>query len=102
MTYTCKIFCVGRGGEEIKTKKKWEATHISKEFVPDCLVWCILLVFFWAAFEQAGNVLNVWADQSTDRFITEAARPPSVIPEVIEAKVISRSEVPADFHPGAA
>ncbi len=32
----------------------------------------IFVVFFWAAFEQAGNVLNVWADQSTNRYLTRA------------------------------
>ena len=50
------------------------------------LVLGIFVVFFWAAFEQAGNVLNVWADQTTDRFITQEAEPPKVIPDVPKEK----------------
>jgi dipeptide/tripeptide permease len=50
------------------------------------LVLGIFVIFFWAAFEQAGNVLNVWADQSTNRYITEEAKPPKVVEEVKEDK----------------
>jgi POT family proton-dependent oligopeptide transporter len=48
------------------------------------LVLGIFVMFFWAAFEQAGNVLNIWADQQTSRYLTQQAPPPQVIPEVIE------------------
>jgi dipeptide/tripeptide permease len=58
------------------------------------LVLGIFVVFFWAAFEQAGNVLNVWADQSTNRFITEDAKAPRVIPEVSEEKAKKGDEIP--------
>ena len=44
----------------------------------------VFVIFFWAAFEQAGNVLNVWADQATNRFLTQDAPKASVIPEVHE------------------
>ena len=47
----------------------------------------VFVVFFWAAFEQAGNVLNVWADQQTDRYLTEEPRPPVVKPGVPKAEV---------------
>jgi POT family proton-dependent oligopeptide transporter len=36
------------------------------------LILGVFVMFFWAAFEQAGNVLNVWADKHTDRFLTTA------------------------------
>jgi amino acid/peptide:H+ symporter len=48
------------------------------------LVMGVFVMFFWAAFEQAGNVLNVWADQATNRYLTKEAPPPEVIPTVIE------------------
>ena len=48
------------------------------------LILGIFLIFFWGAYEQAGNVLNVWADQSTNRYLTQKAPPPQVIPKVIE------------------
>lgn len=44
----------------------------------------IFVMFFWAAFEQAGNVLSLWADQQTNRFLTEAPPAPSIFPEVHE------------------
>jgi dipeptide/tripeptide permease len=43
----------------------------------------IFVVFFWAAFEQAGNALNLWADKTTDRYLTTApANPPALFPEL--------------------
>lgn len=46
----------------------------------------IFVVFFWAAFEQAGNALNLWADKSTDRFLTTNAPEPPLFPEVVESE----------------
>ncbi|MEK6675403.1 MAG: peptide MFS transporter [Planctomycetota bacterium] len=40
----------------------------------------VFVVFFWIAFEQAGNVLNVWADQTTNRYLTETPPTPSTYP----------------------
>ena len=39
------------------------------------LILGIFVMFFWAAYEQAGNVLNIWADQSTNRYLTRKAPP---------------------------
>ena len=33
----------------------------------------IFVVCYWAAAEQAGNALNLWADQTTDRYLTAPA-----------------------------
>jgi len=52
----------------------------------------IFVMFFWAAFEQAGNVLNIWADQHTDRFLSKEATEPQVSPEVIEDKPKTEQE----------
>ncbi|MEZ6093313.1 MAG: peptide MFS transporter [Pirellulaceae bacterium] len=41
----------------------------------------VFVVFFWAAFEQAGNAMNVWADQTTNRYLTEAAPSPEIYPD---------------------
>ncbi len=48
------------------------------------LILGIFVMFFWAAYEQAGNVLNVWADQDTNRYLTTEAPRSEVIPTVIE------------------
>jgi POT family proton-dependent oligopeptide transporter len=36
----------------------------------------VFVVIFWAGFEQAGNVLNIWADQSTNRYLWTDPSPP--------------------------
>jgi len=41
-------------------------------------------IFFWAAFEQQGNALNLWADKVTNRYLTQVAPLPSVFPDVAE------------------
>jgi POT family proton-dependent oligopeptide transporter len=38
------------------------------------------VVAFWAAGEQAGNALNVWADKVTNRYLTTQAPPPPLYP----------------------
>jgi POT family proton-dependent oligopeptide transporter len=45
----------------------------------------IFVVVFWAAAEQAGNTLNVWADQTTDRYLTHA-QPPVPTPPAKQPK----------------
>ncbi len=42
------------------------------------LVLGFFVMIFWLAAEQAGNVLNVWADKNTDRNITEPMDPAEV------------------------
>lgn len=44
----------------------------------------IFVIFFWGAFEQAGNVLNIWADKNTDRYLTRPALPPDIVPKIVE------------------
>src|SRR4029077_5661854 len=63
------------------------------------LVLGIFVMFFWAAFEQAGNVLNVWADQQTNRYLTQTAPTPRVIPEVVEDKEAPKSETQKQSAP---
>jgi POT family proton-dependent oligopeptide transporter len=45
----------------------------------------VFVVFFWAAFEQAGNAMNIWADKVSDRYLTTPMQPPRIYPEVKEA-----------------
>lgn len=42
----------------------------------------LFVVFFWGAFEQAGNAMNIFADKTTERYLTEVPPTPSVYPEV--------------------
>lgn len=40
-------------------------------------VLAVFVVFFWAAFEQAGNAMNLWADQVTNRNLSGAPSVPA-------------------------
>ena len=42
------------------------------------LVLGVFVMLFWLAGEQAGNVLSVWADKNTDRYITAPMKPAEV------------------------
>jgi len=42
----------------------------------------VFVVFFWSAFEQAGSAMNVFADKTTNRYLTEEAPPPPIYPAV--------------------
>ena len=41
----------------------------------------VFVALFWSGFEQAGNVLNIWADKTTNRYLTRPAKPPPLYPE---------------------
>ncbi len=41
----------------------------------------VFVVFFWSAFEQAGNAMNVWADQTTNRYVTGTQPTAEVLPK---------------------
>jgi len=42
----------------------------------------LFVIFFWAAFEQAGNAMNIFAGKTTNLYVTEAAPPPSIYPAI--------------------
>jgi len=63
----------------------WILKHLSmavRDRVLAIYVLAVFVVFFWGAFEQAGNAMNVWADQTTNRYLTGEPPVPSVYPEV--------------------
>ncbi len=63
------------------------------------LILGVFVMFFWAAFEQAGNVLNVWADKNTNRYLTQDAPEASVIPEVVEDQPKTNAEGKEEARP---
>ncbi|MCZ6683244.1 MAG: peptide MFS transporter [Planctomycetota bacterium] len=62
----------------------WILTHLSlavRDRVLAIYALFVFVVFFWGAFEQAGNAMNVWADQTTNRFLTDTPPAPSPYPD---------------------
>lgn len=45
----------------------------------------VFVIFFWGAFEQAGSAMNIWADKTTNRYVTQTPPPPSEFPEAENA-----------------
>lgn len=63
----------------------WILKHLSvavRDRVLAIYVLAVFVVFFWGAFEQAGNAMNVWADQTTNRFLTETPPDPTLYPDL--------------------
>ncbi len=58
------------------------------------LILGVFVMFFWAAFEQAGNVLNVWADKHTNRYLTKEAPPADPVPSVVEDETKAEGDQP--------
>ncbi|MEK6798815.1 MAG: peptide MFS transporter [Planctomycetota bacterium] len=42
----------------------------------------LFVIFFWGAFEQAGNAMSIYADKTTNRYLSDEPPPPSIYPEV--------------------
>lgn len=49
-------------------------------------------IFFWAAFEQAGNALNLWADKTTNRYLFKAMPEESKYPPSIDSVIVKEGE----------
>src|SRR5262249_16264233 len=67
----------------------WIATRVQfalRDRVLAIILMGIPVAAFWAAAEQAGNALNIWADKTTDRYLTATAPPPPVFPAQEAAK----------------
>ncbi len=55
-----------------------------RDRVTTIIVIGLFAIFFWAAFEQQGNALNLWADKVTNRNLTLDPVAPSLYPEAAE------------------
>lgn len=75
---------IGAGCTAVMAYVCQQVTGGARDRVLAILALGVFVIFFWAAFEQAGNVLNIWADKNTDRYITEAPPLPTIMPEVAE------------------
>ena len=53
----------------------------SRDRVLAILLLAIFSVFYWAGAGQAGNSINLWAEQNTDRYLSTASPVPDIFPE---------------------
>ncbi len=69
-----------------------------RDRVTTIIVIGLFAIFFWAAFEQQGNALNLWADKVTNRNLTVDAVPPAIYPEAAEIFADEDSSAPGQAH----
>lgn len=55
------------------------AKHVYRDRCIVLVVICVFAILFWVGFEQAANVMNLWADQHTNMHIFRAAAPPAAV-----------------------
>ena len=73
-----QIFFI-KGQKKISTRRKKiikiqkKLTHIEIDRLKLIFVASIILIVFWASFEQAGGLMNIYAFQKTDRFLDFAS-----------------------------
>ncbi len=58
---------ISRDNEANKAILDQPLSAIEKDRVKVLLISFVLIILFWAAFEQAGGLMNLYADQKTDR-----------------------------------
>ena len=81
-------FALGVGGGFACGMGSWITKQLGmavRDRVLAVFVMAVFVVFFWSAFEQAGNSMNIFADKTTNRYLTQDAPPPSIYPEVAGA-----------------
>lgn len=85
LTAPDNAFALGLGGGAAAFMSAWMLGQIklaARDRVLAIIVLAVFVVFFWGAFEQAGNAMNVFADKKTDRYVTQPAPTPSIYPTV--------------------
>lgn len=74
---------LGLGGGAAAFMSAWMLGQIklaARDRVLAIIVLAVFVVFFWGAFEQAGNAMNIFADKVTNRYVTGPAPEPSIYP----------------------
>jgi POT family proton-dependent oligopeptide transporter len=56
------------------------------------VVICVFAILFWVGFEQAANVMNLWADQHTNLHVFDAQAPEVVLPDIAPAAAEAAGE----------
>lgn len=51
------------------------------------VVICVFAILFWVGFEQAANVMNLWADKHTNMFVFRAAAPQAPVADPVTGLV---------------
>jgi POT family proton-dependent oligopeptide transporter len=83
LTAMNNAIALGLGGGAAAFMSAWVLSQVKlavRDRVLAIMVLAVFVVFFWAAFEQAGNAMNVFADKITNRYVTQAAPTPSIYP----------------------
>ncbi len=59
------------------------------------VVICVFAILFWVGFEQAANVMNLWADKHTNLFVFQGVAPEATVADRTPAPVTGGDVAPA-------
>ena len=88
---------ISRKNEADKAILDKPLTSIEKDRIKVLLLSFLLIILFWAAFEQAGGLMNLYAQQKTDRTIFGMTIPASVFQSVNSFFIITLATVVGRF-----
>jgi POT family proton-dependent oligopeptide transporter len=55
--------------------------RLERERVLAILVLAVFVILFWGGSGQSGNAINLWAEQNTNRYLTQTPPEPGIFPE---------------------
>jgi POT family proton-dependent oligopeptide transporter len=70
----------GQQGSSLSAVAAATPDHVYRDRVIALLVIFLIVTLFWMAFEQAANVLNLWADKYTNLHIFQGSAPEAALP----------------------
>ena len=89
---------ISKSSKEGKELLERKLTSIEKDRVKVLLLSFLLIILFWAAFEQAGGLMNLYAEQKTDRdFFGLFTIPASVFQSVNSFFIVTLATVVGAF-----
>ncbi|SDS50785.1 peptide MFS transporter [Gramella sp. MAR_2010_147] len=88
---------ISRKNEADKAILDKPLTSIEKDRVKVLLLSFLLIILFWAAFEQAGGLMNLYAQQKTDRTILGFTVPASWFQSINSFFIITLATVVGSF-----
>ncbi len=88
---------ISRKNEADKAILDKPLTSIEKDRIKVLLLSFLLIILFWAAFEQAGGLMNLYAQQKTDRSILGFTVPASWFQSVNSFFIITLATVVGSF-----
>ncbi len=88
---------IGKSESKDKELMKKPLSSVEKDRIKVLLISFLIIIVFWGAFEQAGGLLNLYAEQKTDRSLMDWIVPASWFQSVNSFFIITLGTAVASF-----